>query len=110
MNAIHYHTHHHGDAACAAKLDEILTLVKGLSAQGVLLMATLQQILTEVQAETTAVDGLIKLLDGVKAQLSAALAAGPLDQATVDQIFAAVTAEKQKVVDALAANVAPPAA
>ena len=106
MFDIHHHAHH-STCACAPLLGEILSRLKALASQGESFMATLQQILDEVKAESTAVDSLIKLTDGLKQQLTDALAQGQLDQTKIDEIFGEVNAEKQKVVDALAANVPP---
>ena len=70
------------------------------------IMASLDETLAAVQAESTVDDSIIALLTGIKAQLDAALAGGltPEAQAKVDAIFAAAQANSQKVSDAVTAN------
>ena len=70
----------------------------------VAIMATLDQIIADVTAETTLIDGVSTLIAGLKKQLADALA-GVLNaeqQAKVDAIFTAAEANKQKLSDALA--------
>lgn len=70
-------------------------------------MATLDEVLTDVEAEGTQIDGLSTLTAGLKQQLADALAGvtlSPAVQAKVDAVFAGVEANKQKVVDAINAN------
>lgn len=70
------------------------------------LMHTLDELIALVTDANTQTDSLITLLAGIKAQLDAALAGAltPAQQAKVDEIFAAVAAQKTEVVDAINAN------
>lgn len=73
-------------------------------------MATLDEVLADVQAETTLISGVSTLIDGLKSQLSAALAnvnLTPAVQAQVDQIFATAEANKAALAAALTANTPP---
>jgi len=65
-------------------------------------MAKLDDILADVEAETTAVDSVSQLIKGLRDQIAAA--AG--DQAKIDAIFAKLEANKAALAEALAANVA----
>jgi NTP pyrophosphatase (non-canonical NTP hydrolase) len=67
------------------------------------IMATLDEILADVQAETSLIDGVSTLISGLKQQLADALAGvlTPAQQAEVDAIFAAAETNKQKLSDAL---------
>ena len=72
-------------------------------------MNTLDTTLAAVNSESTADDSLIALFKGLQAQIaSGGLSAS--DQAKVDAIFAAATANAAKVNQALAAGVTTPAA
>jgi hypothetical protein len=85
------------------KLFKMLEEVLG---KEVAIMATLDQIITDVTAETTLIDGVSTLIAGLKKQLADALA-GVLNadqQAKVDAIFTAAEANKQKLSDALAVS------
>ena len=66
-------------------------------------MATLADTLAAVQAESTVDDSIIALLNGLAAQIKAG-GLSAADQATVDQIFAAATANSAKVSAAVTAN------
>ncbi len=70
---------------------------------------SLDDLTADVAAESTAVDGLITLTSGIKAQLDAALAGGltPDQQAKVDAIFAAVDAKKADIAAAITVNTTP---
>jgi uncharacterized protein YoxC len=92
------------------RLDQILQQMRSITAQQESLMATLDQILDKVTAEQTSIDSLAMFIDGLKKQLSDALAGvnlTPAVQAKVDAIFAGVAANEAKVVAALDANVPP---
>ncbi len=80
----------------------IISVLKGER----ILMASLDEVIDDVTAEGTQIDGLTTLTAGIKAQLDAALAGAltPAQQAKIDAIFAGVEANKQKVVDAINAN------
>lgn len=98
---IHIHDHSTHEDASALKL-----LVEQL-------MATLDETLALVTDESTKLDSVIALVDGLKAQLDEALSGAklpPAVQAKVDAIFAGATTNAAKIVDALDTNVpAPPA-
>ncbi len=67
-------------------------------------MATLDQILDDVNAEPTQIDSLSALIAGLKQQLADALSGVTLPtavQAKVDSIFNQAEANKQKLVDAI---------
>jgi hypothetical protein len=81
------------------KLDLILEKLEKI-------MASLDETLAAVTAEKTADDSIVALLAGIKAQLAAALAnatLSPADQAKVDAIFAAATANASEITAAIAA-------
>ena len=71
-------------------------------------MASIQDVIDAVTKETTDVDSLGAFVAGLKQQLADALAQvgvlTPEQQAAIDQVFASVTANDQKIVDAMAAN------
>lgn len=70
--------------------------------------ATLDQLLQDVNDETTLENSLITLTQGIKAQLDAILAGNlPADvQAKVDSLFSQVEANKLALTNAIAANTA----
>lgn len=70
------------------------------------LMATLDETLAAVTEEGTKDDSIIALLAGIKAQLDEVLAGGltAANQAKVDAIFAAATANSGKIQTAIDAN------
>lgn len=75
------------------------------------IMATLDQVLTDVTDESNRLDSLSTLIDGLKTQLSDALSGANLPapvQAKVDAIFAAAETNKGKIDAALNANVPAP--
>jgi len=68
---------------------------------------TVQQILDDVANESAVIDSVSTLLAGLKAQVTAALAStnvAPASQAQLDEIFAAVDANRQKLAAAVVAN------
>ena len=68
------------------------------------IMASLDDVLADVTAETTAIDSVSTMIQGLRDQIAnAGLSAA--DQAKVDAIFATAEANKQKISAALAANV-----
>ena len=70
-------------------------------------MATLDDIASDVEAETTLIAGVSTFIAGLKQQLADALAGTtlpPATQAKVDAIFAGAEANKQALSDALVAN------
>lgn len=75
------------------------------------IMATLDEILADVTAESTRLDSIQALLDGLRQQLKDALAGvklPPETQAKVDAIFTMTEANKAKVDAALNTGVEPP--
>ena len=75
-------------------------------------MHNLDEVLATVEANSTKVGSLIALVDGLKAAVADALAHVGLsaeEQAKVDAVFNAVTAESTKVQAALDANIPTPA-
>jgi hypothetical protein len=96
--------------ADTAKLDAMLLQLGFLKTQGATIMATLDEILADVQAETSLISGVSTLIDGLKTQLAAALAnesLSPAVQAQVDQIFATAEANKAALAVALVENTPP---
>lgn len=73
-------------------------------------MATLDETLAAVQAESTVDDSIIALLDGIAAQIAAG-GLSPADQAKVDAIFKQATDNSAKVAADVLKNTpaAPPA-
>ncbi len=79
-----------------------------LQQQGENIMATLQDILADVQAEKTMIDGIGTLISGLKQQVADALKNSGIsaaDQATIDAIFAQAEANKAALTSAVGANV-----
>ncbi len=69
--------------------------------------ATLDQVLQDVNDESTMEDSVITLLNGIQSQLAAALSGAtlpPATQAKVDAVFAGLEANKTKVAAAIVAN------
>lgn len=80
-----------------AKLDQALVLLTSLITQETRIMATLDDIVADVAAEKTVVDGVVVLLDALAAQLAAA----GLDQAKLTQLHNDILAQKQALADAV---------
>jgi hypothetical protein len=89
--------YHHSDS------DEILTTLQRIERKMEALMATLDDTLSAVTAQSTVDDSIITLLNGLAAQIAAG-GLSPADQAKVDQIFAAVNANAAKITAAVSAN------
>jgi hypothetical protein len=83
-----------------SRRDEIVRLLQELKKNGGRIMATIDDILTGVTDESNLDDSIILLLTNLKAAVDAAKG----DQAKIDAAFAAITANKQKVSDAITAN------
>lgn len=67
-------------------------------------MATLDEVLAEVTDESTRLDSIQALIDGIKQQLADALSGTTLPAATqakVDAVFAGLTSNKAKIDKAL---------
>jgi hypothetical protein len=86
---IHHHIHYEDDSRVLQLLEKI--------------MATLDELVVAVQADTTVDDSIVTLLEQLAAQIkSGGLSAA--DQAKVDAVFANVTANSAKVAAAVTAN------
>lgn len=88
------------------RFSQILDRLDRIEQKETLIMASLDDTLAAVTAETTADNSIIALLNGIAAQLATALggALSPANQAKVDAIFAAATANASAVNAAIAAN------
>lgn len=78
-----------------------------LTAKENAMTAKLDQVVQDVQDESTVEDSLISLTTAIKAQLDAALAntsISPADQAKIDAIFTGLEANKAKLAAAITAN------
>lgn len=101
-------------AAPAANAEDIAHIRKtlaDLSAKLEKIMATLDDTLAAVQAETTSENAIVALLVGIKKQLDAALGGQltPSQQMRVDAIFNQLTANKTTLDNAVKANTEAPA-
>lgn len=70
-----------------------------------IIMATLDQVIQDVQDETTAIDSVSELIVGLKQQLADALSGvtvPPAVQAKIDAVFTGLEANKAKLATALA--------
>ena len=88
-------------------VDEVLGRLTRLETT---MAATLDQVLSDVTAQTTKLDSIVSLITGLKQQLADALAGTtlpPAVQAKVDAIFATAEANSAKIDTALSANVPP---
>lgn len=75
------------------------------------IMATLDEVLSEVTDESGRLDSIQALIDGIKQQLADALSGTtlpPAVQSKVDAVFAGLTTNKGKIDTALNANVPTP--
>jgi uncharacterized protein YoxC len=95
----------HLESALLSLLERAVSLLSEISAKETLIMATIQQLIEDVAEEKTAIDSLLTFVKGLQDQIKA-LGLPPATQAQIDQVFAAVEANKT----ALAAAMAPPAA
>lgn len=89
------------------QLNRIEAKLDALTKESKMQDETLDQVLADVQAESTVEDGLITLTTSIKAELNKALAGSGLsadDQAKVDAIFTAIESNKAKVAAAVTAN------
>jgi uncharacterized coiled-coil protein SlyX len=82
-----------------------LYLLHELNIKVNLLMATIQDINAAVAAQSTVEDSIIVLLNGIVQQLKDAQAAN--DPAALDKVIADITANTQKLQDAVTANTTP---
>lgn len=67
-----FHIHHHLAPSVEAKLDQILTALRGLNLKENTIMATLATLTTQVTANTDAEASAIQLLTNISAALKAA--------------------------------------
>lgn len=101
---------HLADVPHDNRIDHLLNIVKRIELNTEKLMATLDETLALVSDESTKLDSVIALIDGLKKQLDDVLAGvtlPPAVQAKVDAIFSAATTNAAKIVDALDTNVPP---
>lgn len=82
------------------KLDRALELLMGIKALEQQMAHTLDEVLSDVTDESTVVDSLVTLVQGLHDQVTAAKG----DQVKIDAIFAAAEANKAKLAAALVAN------
>lgn len=87
-------------------LNDINIKLANISGKEDKMMATLDEILADVQAEPSLIASLTTLIGGLQQQLNDVLAGNlpPAVQQKVDAIFAAAEANKQALADAVAAN------
>lgn len=102
---IHHYIHEGTDSnsrkGIYSRLDRIEKLLEKI-------MASLDEVLADVTAETTALDGIAALIAGLKQQIKDALSGAtlpPAVQSKVDAVFAAAEVNKGKIAAALEANV-----
>lgn len=88
--------------ALRRKLDGIDRALQRIEGKEIMAQKTLDDVLADVSAEKTVEDGLVTLVQGIKAQLDAAVAAGDLNK--VAQIAASLEANTQTMSDAIVAN------
>lgn len=80
-----------------------VSFVTSLLKQGESLMATVDQIIAEVKAQTTQLDNLNTFVEGLQKQIKD-LQLNQADQAKIDALFAAVKQNDQKIADAFTEN------
>ena len=83
---------------------EVLRIVKQLLVNQEKIMATLDEVLEDVQGKSTVINSLSALISGLQQQIKDALAnvtIPPDAQAKIDQIFAAAETNKAKLAAAL---------
>ncbi len=88
--------------AINAKLDRLLAQAAAQTEREDAMAKTLDDVLADVQAETTVTQSAITLLQGLKAQLDAAIAAGDLTK--VQQIADGIEANTAALSAAVSAN------
>jgi hypothetical protein len=92
-----------------AALGELLSSLKALKTQGDLLMSKIDDLTAAVAAEKTVEDSAVTLLQGLSAQLSAALASTTPDTA-VQAVIDSINANATGLASAVTANTPTPAA
>jgi predicted butyrate kinase (DUF1464 family) len=86
------------------KIAEGLTRIEKMGEQ---IMATLDELLANVTAQTTRIDSLNTLMDGIRQQLADALSGmviAPEVQRKIDAVFAAAQTNAAKIEEAIAEN------
>ena len=71
------------------------------------IMATLQEDVDAIEAQTTAIGSLTTFIQGLKDQIAALPSLTPAQQAQIDGIFSGVTANTAAISAAMTANVPP---
>lgn len=107
MNINVYFHDRRNEALLAAVLEQYGLILSKMET----IMATLDEVLAEVTDESTRLDSIQALIDGIKQQLADALsgAALPPDvQAKIDAVFAGLTGNKAKIDKALNTGVPTP--
>lgn len=103
-----FHIHHHTvpDRQLQQRLDLLLSLLDGLTANLEQVMATLDEVLDAVKAESGQIDSIAMLVAQLHEQVRGATSGIlPADvQEKVDKIFQAAQANKAKLADAINAN------
>lgn len=92
-----------------ARLDKIIALQEASSKQGTFIMATLNEVVDKVAAETTLVNSLKVFVQGLKDQIAALPSLSAEQQAQIDGIFAHVSDNSSIIADAMSANTPPTA-
>lgn len=106
-----HHHHYYGDAQIESRLRAIENQIGLINKTLEKIMATLDDVLSEVTDEGNRLDSIQTLIDGIKQQLADALAGTtlpPAVQQKVDAVFAGLTANKAKIDTALNTNTPPP--
>jgi hypothetical protein len=85
------------------KLDEVLRLLHQIIGKEGQIMASLDDVITDIEQQDTVIDGVTALINQLREDIKAA--AG--DQAKIDKIFASVEGQKAKLAAALVANTDP---
>lgn len=107
----HFRRHHSDLGEVKAGIAKLLEKCDLILANQEKIMASLDDVLSEVTDESTRLDSIQALIDGIKKQLADALAGTtlpPAVQTKVDAVFAGLTTNKGKIDTALNANVPPP--
>lgn len=91
------------------RLDKIEHLLHKILTKENIIMATLDDVISDINDETTLIESVSTLITGLEDQINALLAGAltPEQQAKVDLIFAGAEANKAKLAAALVANVPP---
>ena len=98
------------DTAMKGFIADVGSKLNNIERKEVSIMATLDQVLADVQAESTLIGSISQLISGLQQQLNDILAGNlpPAVQAKVDAVFTQAEANKQALADAVAANTPTP--